>query len=108
MPLKDFIKRASQVLKNGGKFFFCYDCKQLTEIILYLNEFKFNLESLQFVHPKSTKEATLVMIYAKKDSKSLVKIFEPLVVFDEFGQFTQNVLNIYKDAGTNSIKVEVE
>lgn len=108
MPLKDFIKRASQVLKNGGKFFFCYDCKQLSEIILYLNEFKFNLESLQFVHPKSTKEATLVMIYAKKDSKSLVKIFEPLVVFDEFGQFTQNVLNIYKDAGTNSIKVEVE
>ena len=48
------------------------------------------------------------MIYAKKDSKSLVKIFEPLVVFDEFGQFTQNVLNIYKEAGTNSIKVEVE
>ena len=55
MPFKDFIKkRASQVLKMV-EIFFCYDCKQLSEIILYLNEFKFNLESLQFVHPKVQK-----------------------------------------------------
>lgn len=108
LPLKLFIKRASQVLNNGGKFFFCYDCKQISEIILYLNEYKFNLEAIQFVHPKSTKEATLVMIYAKKDSKSLVKIFEPLIVFDELGEFTNNVLDIYKEAGTHSIKVEFE
>ncbi len=108
MPLKDFIKKASQILKNGGKFFFCYDCKQLSEIILYLNEFKFNLESIQFLHPKSTKEATLVMIHAKKDSKSLVRIFEPLIAFDESGKFTQSVQNIYKEAGTHSIKVEFE
>ena len=108
MPLKDFIKRASQVLKNGGKFFFCYDCKQLSEIILYLNEFKFNLESLQFVHPKSTKDATLILVYARKNSKSLTKIFNPLFVFDEDNNFTKEVESIYKKSSTYSIKASIE
>ena len=108
MPLRDFIKKSSQVLKNDGKFFFCYDCKQLADIILYLKEFKFNLEALQFVHPNDSKDATLVMIYAKKDSKSLVKILNPLIVFDENNEFTKTVQNIYKEAQTHSIKVFCE
>ena len=108
MPLRDFIKKAPQVLKNDGKFFFCYDCKQLADIILYLKEFKFNLEALQFVHPNDSKDATLVMIYAKKNSKSLVKILNPLIVFDENNEFTKTVQNIYKEAQTHSIKVFCE
>ncbi len=108
MPLRDFIKKASQVLKNDGKFFFCYDCKQLADIVLYLKEFKFNLEALQFVYPNASKDATLVMIYAKKDSKSLVKILNPLIVFDEKNEFTKIVQNIYKEAQTHSIKVFCE
>lgn len=108
MPLRDFIKKSSQVLKNDGKFFFCYDCKQLADIILYLKEFKLNLEALQFVHPNDSKDATLVMIYAKKNSKSLVKILNPLIVFDENNEFTKTVQNIYKEAQTHSIKVFCE
>ena len=95
-------------MKNDGKFFFCYDCKQLADIILYLKEFKFNLEALQFVHPNDSKDATLVMIYAKKNSKSLVKILNPLIVFDENNEFTKTVQNIYKEAQTHSIKVFCE
>ena len=89
-------------------FFFCYDCKQLADIILYLKEFKLNLEALQFVHPNDSKVATLVMIYAKKNSKSLVKILNPLIVFDENNEFTKTVQNIYKEAQTHSIKVFCE
>ena len=48
------------------------------------------------------------MVYAKKSSKSLLKIFEPLVVFDENKEFTKDVLQIYKDAGTHSIKAMIE
>lgn len=108
LPLKDFIKKSSLILKNDGKFFFCYDAKQLDFIVLHLKEFNFNIEVLQFVHPKLTKEASLVLIYAKKNSKSLLKILEPLVVFDENSNFTQKVKEIYSDIGTNSIKVDFE
>lgn len=108
LPLKVFVEKTSQILKNDGKFFFCYDCKQLNEILLLLNKYKFNLEALQFVHPKLSKDATLVLIYAKKDSKSLTKIFNPLVVFDENNLFTKNVENIYQKSSTYSIKAYFE
>ena len=108
LPLEGFIKKTSKVLKNDGKFFFCYDSKQINEIIVLLNKYKLNLEALQFVHPKTTKDATLILVYARKNSKSLTKIFNPLIVFDENNDFTQEVQDIYKKSSTYSIKVDIE
>lgn len=104
MPLEEFIKKVSLVLKNNGKFFFCYDVKQLSEIISLLNKFKLNIEALQFVHPKKQKDATLVLVYARKNSKSLLKVMNPLIVFDE-KDFSSEVQEIYKKSSTHSIKV---
>ncbi len=106
MPLNKFIKKCSEILKNSGKLFFCYDVKQLNEIILTLNQYRLNIEVLQFVHPKKDKEASLVLIYAKKNSKSLLKIIEPLIVFNNT-EFTHKVEEIYKKSSTHSIKVEI-
>lgn len=106
LPLNELIKKASQILKSDGKLFFCYDSKQLVEIFSSLKEYKFNIESIQFVHPKSNKDASLVLVYAKKDSKSLLKIFKPLIVFEENGKFTQEVEHIYKNISLNSIKAQ--
>ncbi|AXH12642.1 tRNA1(Val) (adenine(37)-N6)-methyltransferase [Halarcobacter bivalviorum] len=106
LPLNEFIKKASKLLKSSGKFFFCYDVKQLNEIIFYLKEHKLNLESLQFVHPKKDKDATLVLVYARKNSKSLLSVLKPLVVFEN-EDFTDEVKEIYKKSSTHSIKVEI-
>lgn len=106
MPLDEFIKKTSKILKNSGKFFFCYDVKQLNEIVSLLNEFKLNIESLQFVYPKKGKDATLVLVYARKNSKSLLKVLEPLTVFDG-NEFTSDVKKIYEHSSTHSIKVDI-
>lgn len=108
LPLNDFIKKTSKILKNGGKFFFCYDAKQLSEIIIVLKEYKLNLEALQFVHPNKNKDASLVMIYARKNSKSLTKVLNPLIVFERSEEFSQNVQDIYNLCATHSIKVDFE
>ncbi len=106
LPLKQFIKKVSNILKDGGKFFFCYDVKQLDDIIVYLKEYKLNIESLQFVHPKKHKDATLVLVYARKNSKSLLNVLKPLIVFEN-EDFSQEVQEIYKKSSTHSIKVEI-
>ncbi len=106
MPLVDFISKTSKVLNQNGKFFFCYDVKQLNDIMHLLNEYKLNIESMQFVHPKLGKDATLVLIYARKNSKSLMRILSPLIVFDE-KDFTKEVQDIYKVSSTHSIKVDI-
>lgn len=106
LPLERFIEKTSKILKSSGKFFFCYDVKQINEILILLNKYKMNLEALQFVHPKKDKDATLILVYARKNSKSLTKIMEPLFVFED-SEFTQEVQEIYKKSSTHSIKVEV-
>jgi tRNA1Val (adenine37-N6)-methyltransferase len=108
LPLEQFIKKVSTVLSSEGKFFFCYDAKQLNEILILLNKYKFNLEALQFVHPKVSKDATLILVYAKKNSKSLTKIFNPLIVFGNNNDFTQEIQNIYEKSSTYSIKASIE
>jgi len=107
MPLEEFIKKSAYILKDSGKLFFCYDVKQINEIILYLNKYKLNLEALQFVHPKASKDATLILVYARKNSKSLSKILKPLIVFNNL-DFTDEVNEIYKKSSTHSIKVNIE
>lgn len=107
MPLEDFISKTAFILKENGKFFFCYDVKQINEILLFLSKYKLNVESIQFVHPKASKDATLILVYARKNSKSLTKIMKPLFVFDNL-EFTNEVKEIYKKSSTHSIKVDLE
>ena len=106
-PLDKFISKASKLLTAKGKFFFCYDVKQIHNIIVELNNAKLNIEAIQFLHPKPSKEASLVMIYARKSSKSKLKVINPLIMFDENGEFTQEVNDIYTKCSTHSIKCEV-
>jgi tRNA1Val (adenine37-N6)-methyltransferase len=108
LPLEQFIKKVSTILTSEGKFFFCYDAKQINEILILLNKYRFNLEALQFVHPKVSKDATLILVYAKKNSKSLTKIFNPLIVFENNNDFTKEVQEIYENSSTYSIKVSIE
>lgn len=106
MPLEYFIKNVSKILKSDGKFFFCYDVKQLKQIVKLLEEYKLNIEAMQFVYPKKGKDATLVLIYARKNSKSLLRVLESLYVF-EGDQFSLETKKIYEKCSTHSIKVEI-
>jgi len=107
MPLEGFISKTAKILNDSGKFFFCYDVKQINEILLLLNKYKLNVEAIQFVHPKKSKDATLILVYARKNSKSLTKILSPLFVFDG-NEFTEEVQEIYNFSSTHSIKADFE
>ncbi len=106
LSLEDFISKTAKILNNKGKFFFCYDVKQINDIIFLLRKYKFNIECLQFVHPKKDKDASLILVYARRDSKSLNRVLPALVVFEE-NEFTQEVQDIYKVSSTHSIKVQI-
>ena len=107
MPLEQFIKKVSTIIKPKGHFFFCYDVKQLPAITTLLVKYKLNLESLQFLHPNNKKDATLVMVGARKASKSLLRIIPPIIMFNEDGSFSDEVNTIYEACSTHSIKCDI-
>ncbi|MEA3513675.1 MAG: methyltransferase [Campylobacterota bacterium] len=104
LPLEKFIYKTAKILKQGGKFFFCYDSKQLNNIIKSIDKTTLNIESIQFLHPTIEKESSLVMVYARVGSKSKLKIIPPLIMFNSDGEFTTKVNEIYSLCSTHSIK----
>jgi len=62
---------------------------------------------VRFVHPKIEKKASLVLVHARNNSKSLMQVLPPLIAFDG-ENFSHEAQRIYKKAGTNSIKCKIE
>lgn len=102
LPLEDFLDQAKRVLKPHGKVLFCYDAKQLGAIMHHLHASKLTLTAVQCVHPKASKIASLVLLEAKRSSKSLCEILPPLVVNDMQGP-TPQAATIFSKAGTVSV-----
>ena len=107
LPLENLIEKSAKVLKENGKFFFCYDVKLLDDIIFFCKKYRLNIESLQFLHPKKDRKSSLVMVYVRKNSKSLLTILPPLIMF-EGENFTKEMEAIYTMCNTYSIKVDMK
>ena len=106
LPLKDFFKKVSRILKPHSHFIFCYDASQFGEICVELDKVKLKIVDVQFVHPKVDRTASLVMIHARNGSKSLMKVWEPFISFDG-NEFSHKAQEVYNKAQTQSIKCQL-
>ncbi len=107
LPIERFIAKASKLLTPRGRFIFCYDPQMLPQLIVELDKAKCKVEDLRFVYPKEGKMASLVMIHARKGSKSLMKTHPPLFAFSK-DAFSLEAQQIYAQTATHSIKCEIE
>ena len=103
LPLNDFFKKISRILKPHSHFIFCYDATQFGDICIELERVKLKIVDVQFVHPKIDRVASLVMIHVRNGSKSRMKIWEPFISF-EGNEPSQKAQEIYAKAQTQSIK----
>ncbi len=103
LPIKEFFEKVNSLLKERGEFIFCYDAKRIDDIILKLPK-PLKVIDMRFFYPRINKNATLVLIRAKRHAKSLVTIHPPLIGF-EGDEYSKEASKIYKKANTESIKV---
>jgi len=108
LPIVEFIAKVKKILKPRGRFIFCYDAKQLDRLLATLKEYKINPEVIRFVHSKIDRESKLVMISARMNSKSLLKVMPPLIVFNEDSIYLKESREAFLRAKTNSIKGDYE
>ena len=106
LPIEDFFKKVNSLLNPKGVFAFCYDAKQISELIVNLAKYKMIIEDIKYVHPKKDKEANIVMIKTRKGSRALTKTHPPMIVFDG-EEFTQEAQEIYSKAQTYTLKCEI-
>lgn len=107
LPLENFIKKVKKSLKPRGWFIFCYDAKQVDLVLHYLVAHQLTPEKIQFFYAKIDRDSKLVMIAARNNSKSMMQVLPPFVVFDEENNYTSAAKAIFERAHTHSIKGDV-
>jgi tRNA1(Val) A37 N6-methylase TrmN6 len=106
LPIEDFFKKVSRLLKPHAHFVFCYDATQLFDVSVALSRVKMRLCDVRFVHPKEDRNASLMLLHARNGSKSMVRVWPPLIHFKQ-ERLTQEVADIYSKAKTESIKCQL-
>jgi tRNA1(Val) A37 N6-methylase TrmN6 len=104
LPLEAFVQKVKALLTPRGRFVFCYDAKQIDKILFLLIKYKIKPEILRFVHSKRERDSKLVMILARANSRSMMKIMPPLIIFDKENSYESEAKKAFEKAGTNSIK----
>jgi len=93
--LDDVIKAAASLLNYGGRFYMVHRPGRLADIICSLRRYNMEPKTLRLVQPNACCPPNTLLIMAAKGGKPHLNIEKPLVVYDDKGQYTDEVRRIY-------------
>lgn len=81
---EDFVKSASFLLKNKGRFFYIYPVSRFIESLTVCKNYKLQPKRVRFIHPSVKENATHVMVECLKAGKEGGEIVEkPLIMYED-------------------------
>ena len=95
ITFEEICKAASLILKSNKKFYLVHHSERFTEISEILKSYSFEVKKVQFIYPRVDKSSTLCLIESVKNAKVGLKVLEPIIVFENDGNYTKMVQNIY-------------
>lgn len=93
--LEDFIQISYQILKDKGTLYMIHRPERLVDILILLRNYKIEPKEIRFVQPKAEKDPNLVLVKGIKNAKSFIKVQKPLIVYQNDGNYTEEILKIY-------------
>lgn len=103
--LEDIVKVSSNLLNSNCSLYMVHRPDRIIDIIEFLRKYKLEPKKIRFVYPKIGKEPNLILIKATKGAKEFVKIEKPLIIYNNDGTYTDEILNIYnKNLNVKKIK----
>lgn len=93
--LEDIAMISFKLLKNNGEIYMVHRPDRLVEIMEIFRKYKLEIKELRLVFPNENSQANLVLIKAVKNARPFLKILEPLYVYKENGEYTDEILKIY-------------
>lgn len=93
--LNDFLSISYNLLKDNGTLYMVHRTERLVDILCNLRENKLEPKKIKFVFANINDVPKLVLIKAVKNAKPFLKIDKPLYIYDENGNYTDEILKIY-------------
>ncbi|MCI8548948.1 MAG: tRNA1(Val) (adenine(37)-N6)-methyltransferase, partial [Bacilli bacterium] len=97
--LEDFIKISKDLLKDKGEFYMVHRPDRLVDIISLMRNYKIEPKILRFVHTNKESKPILILIKGIKNAKPFLKVEKNLYIYQENGEYTEEIHKIYNDCG---------
>lgn len=94
--LEDIIKTTKKYLKSRGKFYMIHRSERLVDILSLMRAFNIEPKIIRFIHPSQDKSPNLILIQGIKGGNPHVKIEKPLYVYQENGDYSSEIYDIYE------------
>ena len=89
ITLSELMVIVKKLLKNNGNFAIVHRTDRLIEILSEFRKNNIEPKRVRFVHEKSNKESTLVLIEGQKNGKVGLKVENPFILYNEDGSETE-------------------
>lgn len=108
MQLDRLFQTAHDLLKPGGSLYMIHRPSRMVDILVTARQSRMEPKELQFVHPTAEKKPNLMLLRFSKHGRRELKLLDPIVVYDDFGQYTQQLYRIYQSAQLTSFEKNLE
>ena len=95
LPIASLMKSAFSLLRHHGRLCVIYLPERLAEVMDAMRQHCLEPKRLCFVHSNVSSEAKMVLIEAVKEGKAGLKVERPLYLYNEYGNYTDEVRQIY-------------
>lgn len=94
--LEDFVKCAAYLLNDKGAFYMIHRPSRIVDIAWHCRNNGLEPKYLRFVSPKEGVKPNLLLVECRKNGGRELKLMDPLIVYDSQGNYTREVLEIYR------------
>lgn len=98
--VKDVCEAAEKLLNFGGKFLMCNRPERLSDVMCEMRAHNIEPKTLRFVQKQPDTAPWLFLIEGKKGSKPFLQVLPPLIIQDENGNDSEELVRIigkYRD-----------
>lgn len=93
--LEDFVEISKYLLKDRGRIYMVHRPERLVDILFLMRKNKLEPKKIKFVYSNVNTEPKLVLIEAVKNAKPFLQIEKNLYIYNENGEYTDEILKIY-------------
>jgi tRNA1(Val) A37 N6-methylase TrmN6 len=93
--LEDVVAACARSVKAGGKVAMVHRPSRMADIIDLMRRYRIEPKRIRFVHPRKDAEANIILIEGTRDGRPEVRLLPPLIVYEEDGEYTQELLAVF-------------
>lgn len=93
--LEDVIVSARKLLADNGRMFIVHRPERLADIFGLMRKYNIEPKRVKMIHPSAKKAPNIVLVEGQRDGGAFLKWEEPLYVYDENGNYTEEIDKIY-------------